>query len=147
MTQKKNKAQSTGLSDDDRLMFDNFKEWFNLKHYGKFNFEDEEFQSFIKDNGITLDYKSPIPRHAKENTIVYKKNKSSAVGDLARHIRNAHSHSRIRRRGDYFIMMDIAPKRKDRPKEVTMRGKIHVNLIQALLDAIRKNKCDRHKKQ
>ena len=146
MTRKKNKTQSTGLRDGDRLMFDNFKEWYNLNRNSSFYVRNKKFQSFLNDNDITLDYKSSIPQTAKKNTIVYKGDRS-VVRDLARHIRNAHSHSRIRRRGDYFIMMDITPKRKDRPEEVTMRGKIHVNLMQALLDAIRENKRDRCKKQ
>lgn len=143
---KSPKKKQTGLTDADRLMFDRFKDWYNLKGEGRFLYEDAGFQSFKNDNGITLDNESPIPNRIKEENAIFYISQRSAVGDLARHIRNAYSHSRIRRWNGYFTMTDIRPKRKDIPAQVTMRGKISVKLMQSLLDTIRKNKCDRNKK-
>lgn len=139
----KKKEKYMGLSDDDKIMFADFIEWFNLnKSKGTFCFEDPEFQSFKKNNGIELDNESPIPNAIKKpNTIIYKKNKSK-VGDLARHIKNAYSHSTIQKENGYFIMSDFD---YYKTKEITMRGKITVELMQDLLDAIRNNKRNRKK--
>lgn len=133
------------LTDADRLMFDHFKDWYNLKVEGRFMYEDAEFQSFINNKGITLDYKSPIPENLTEANTIFYDSKKSAVGDLARHIRNAYSHSQIKRVDGYYIMTDLRPKYKDKPAQVTMRGKISIELMQGFLDAICKNKCDRNK--
>lgn len=141
---KSKKDKQTGLSNADRIMFDAFMEWVNLKKgIGTFWFKDPDFQSFKDNNGILLDFESPIPdRLNKPNAIFYHK-KGSAVFDLGRHIRNAYSHSRIRKAKDFFIMYDLNPA----TNEVTMRGKVSVNLMPELLNAIRNNKRDRSKGQ
>ena len=143
---KGKKKEWTELTDADRLMFDRFKDWYNLKCEGRFMYEDAEFQSFKNDNGIILDNESPIPKKQMEANKIFYDSKRSAVGDLARHIRNAYSHSQIKRVDGYYIMTDLRPKNKNRPAQVTMRGKISIELMQGLLDAIRKNKCNRSQK-
>lgn len=141
------KEKQTGLTDADRLMFDDFCEWVNLKKgKGRFLYEDPDFQSFKNDNGILLDFKSPISKIIKGQNAIYYNVRRSAVGDLARHIRNAYSHSQIKRQKGYFVMTDIWKKDKESHAQITMRGKISVKLMQSLLDVIRKNKCDRSKK-
>lgn len=135
------KKTNTGLSKKDMLMFSTFMEWHN-KSKGTFYYNDPGFQLFKSMNNIELDKDSLIPNKIeKPNTIVYKI-RNSGVGDLARHIKNAYSHSRIRKEKGYFVMTDFNPQ----TKETTMRGKISVKMMPALLNAIRDNKRDRGKK-
>lgn len=141
---RKKKEKRTGLSNNDKIMFGDFIDWVNLKQgKGTFLFSDPAFQAFKNTNGIDLDFKSPIPKRISNPNAIFYKSTHSAVYDLARHIRNAYSHSRIRKKKECFIMTDIDPKTKD----VTMRGKISTDLMQGLLDAIRANKRGRKKKK
>lgn len=132
------KRNVAGLSEQEKAMFTDFMDWYNLevkiKTPGTFNINNPKMQSFIISKGLTLDYKSPIPNAVNEtNKIVYKSSKS-CVEDLARHIRNAFAHSNIKKVKDDFIMKDV------NGKATSMRGRVSANLMQDLLNAIRANK-------
>ena len=135
--------KKTGLTESEKLMFSDFMDWFNLdakeKDGKKFKFDDPEFQSFLINNGITLNSKSIIVPNIKKTNIIYYDVKKSKVRDLARHIRNAYAHSLITKKQDKFYLKDTYD------HKLTMNGKISINSMKGLLEAIRNNKCDRDK--
>lgn len=67
--------KKTGLTESEKLMFSDFMDWFNLdakeKDGKKFKFDDPEFQSFLINNGITLNSKSIIVPNIKKTNIIY----------------------------------------------------------------------------
>lgn len=140
----KQKKTNIELSDEDKIMFGNFMEWVNWldknKGQGRFDIQSNKLQTFINDNGITLDYDNPVPKSLRTaNKICYKKAGDSPVRSLAKHIRNAYAHSNIKKADGYFNMFDEWKKGKKQPAVMTMRGKIEENLMQGLLNAIKEN--------
>lgn len=140
----KQKKTNIELSDEDKIMFGNFMEWVNWldknKGQGRFDIQSNKLQTFLKDNGIKLSFKKPVPKSLRTvNKICYTVTGKSAVRSLAKHIRNAYAHSNIKKANGYFNMFDEWKKGKKQPAVVTMRGKIEENMMQGLLDAIKEN--------
>ena len=137
------------LSDEDRLMFSRFMEWFNgLKNdkgNGSFNFKDKVFQAFLNANGVKFLFCKNVPKTLRGANVVAYNPQQSAVYNLARHIRNAFAHSMIEKKKGSFVMSDIR-KRKGQAEIVTMRGKIAEDVMPGLLSAIQANRKAKNKK-
>lgn len=142
------KMGMAGLTDEDKLMFANFMDWVNgLKHdkgNACFKLADNDFQKFLNDEGIRLLRTKHIPKSLRGTNVVAYVTGHSGVGDLARHIRNAFTHSRIGKKNGLFLMTDVY-RRKGQPETFTMRGKVAVGLMPRLLAAIRANRKPRNR--
>ena len=142
-----NTKKAGNLSNEDKLMFVDFADWVNTilkeKRPEKFVYEDTVFQSFIQDNNISLRCANRIPKQINQkNTIIYKDNKRSKVKSLANHIRNAFTHTKMKRKDDSYTMYDEYYKKIEGKKKIhitTMRGIIDVDLMPDFLQAIKDN--------
>ncbi len=157
MSEKKKRER---IFPNEQYMFCHFMNWFgNLsndeeadgdsnKPKPEFKYEDPAFQSFLKDNGISICSKNKIPQRIKdENSIImrYKPNAKPDVRSLARHIRNAIAHANITKINGVFCIFD---KKKTDNKDgnqtskgyvCTMRGRINADLMPDFLQAIKDN--------
>ena len=139
------KRAMAGLTDADKLMFADFMDWVNGLRHDKgnacFRFNDQAFQSFLRDEGISLRQCSkPISKSVRGKNVIKYNCRKSAVGDLARHIRNAFAHSRIIKSGGFFVMHDAYKAKGQGVETLTMRGRVAVGVMPGLLAAIQANR-------
>lgn len=106
----------------------------DIKHsYGKFDFNNADFQNFCKDNQIApKNGRSHLPNRFAFNA---EKPKRSLVNDMAhhllRHIRNAIAHGLVKKKGRILYWKDYNTNMKE-----TMDGHIREDLFWSFLEKL-----------
>lgn len=92
-----------------------------------FSIKDKQIRKFLKDNNVSLDYKSKVCKHEGMNKILFSASDSTCF-DFLRHIRNAFSHGLLIKEHNYILIKDFYQ------NKLTMYGKISRNLLFLLID-------------
>lgn len=134
----KKKKLNADFSDAEKVMFSDFMDWFNALQKGN-SFDYKGLQNCLNEYGIKLRFKEdePIPEEIQDDNAIVCRDKKSKVRNLARHIRNAFTHSHISKEGGFFLMHDWWAGNKKLPARCTMRGKVSVDVMPELLEAIK----------
>ena len=134
----KEEKLNADLLDAEKVMFSDFMDWFNALQKGN-SFDYKGLQNCLNEYGIKLRFKEdePIPEEIQDDNAIICRDKKSKVRNLARHIRNAFTHSHISKEGGFFLMHDWWAGNKKLPARCTMRGKVSVDVMSKLLEAIK----------
>ncbi|MBQ3130838.1 MAG: hypothetical protein IJC23_08200 [Bacteroidaceae bacterium] len=103
------------------------------KEIGGFDIRNKQLQSFLRKEGIKLDYKTKPVVHYEKNYIKFSVGKTVCYS-LLKHIRNAYAHGLLAKEKNEFVFMD-----KYQGK-ITAYGRIYHKLLFALIDIIVKSK-------
>ena len=134
----KKKKLNADFSDAEKVMFSDFMELYNNSKKG-FTFRYDLFRNYLNKNGIMFCLKNnkPIPQEIRDDNTIVCIDEESQVKNLLRHIRNAFTHSHISKEGGFFLMHDWWAGNKKLPARCTMRGKVSVDVMPELLEAIK----------
>lgn len=106
------------------------------KDYGRFDFEDQNFQRFCKTNNITPKCKKS--KNQKDNSFWFftQQDKKTKINDsahhLLRHIRNSFAHGLIKKAGKDFVFNDY----NSTITRQTMGGRMRTDLFWSFLEAL-----------
>ena len=143
-----NDADCKDLTDID---FNNFGRFIYLyeqhivKNFGMFNWNDENFNQFCKNNKIQQKGNKTILKQHNHFWFSANKTKDKHSNDVAhhflRHIRNAYAHGNIKvvkegkTKSKYYLIQDFDVK-KNKSSEQTMQGKIRDVLLWEMINIL-----------
>lgn len=119
---------------------------FEIEQMGISYIWDEEVESYLKQNSITIETKKTeeIPEFVGSNTIFFTKcsrDKQNKAASFCRHLRNSFAHFSVITEGDVLTLKDKYKDKKNKKWVITMIGNIERKHFNAIFDIFFKQKA------